>query len=71
MPYFQPRGTHLVEAYRLPQEGQQASDGLGFFLSNAPMPIYDVSGDWIIRDGEEWRRMKHDDFIAAYKPWEG
>lgn len=53
MPFFRKR-VATVEAYRMPQEGQEPSDGLIFFLEANGLSIDQIGaapGDWVVADG--------------------
>ena len=74
MPYFKRREPEVVEAYRLPQKGENPSDGLLFFMGKYDRDLLffaDYPGHWVARrqDGVWWT-MGHEFFLAAYKPLE-
>lgn len=70
MPFF--TETRHVEAYQLPKEGQQPSDGLIFFLRSIHLDgILDklgAPGSWVISTDEGVRVLSDKAFKARYKP---
>ena len=72
MPHFTPRVLDAVEAYRLPQRGEEPTDGLMFFLTELNLePDGTRSGNWIVNAADGPLVMTDEEFRRTYKPLEG
>tara|TARA_R110000787_G_scaffold229613_1_gene337159 strand:- start:465 stop:704 length:240 start_codon:yes stop_codon:yes gene_type:complete len=79
MPYFKRRVLETVEAYRLPQEGKEESDGLRFWLEansigsrNLYAEELGEPGDWLVLSPDDvWFAMTNEEFHTTYKSLEG
>lgn len=79
MPYFTPRVAGAVEAYQMPREGADITDGMRLFLQENGISESAVKRNvspsyWVLltdpSDGVGWGSMTDDEFRITYKPLE-